>query len=226
MTVSAPPNVTVFCDPALAPALRALDAGSRKRIGTPVAVLCAPAPLMLAQIERHARNDVLFTLSTAMDEAARRQLVKPETRIDGWQNPLVLAVRKGGAPVSAAALAGWLAGRKVAVTDPTVLAGLDGRAVLAANNLRPASMTGVADTGDAAFLVATGAADAGLVYLSDVRGNPKLAVLASLAADPALTQLSGAVNAKAVSPKASEFLVFMRDGAGDSLRAAGLDVPA
>ena len=226
MTGSAPPDVTVFCDPALAPALRALDTPSRKRIGTPVAVLSAPAPLMLAQIERHARSDVLFTLSTAMDEAVRRQLVKLRTRLDGWQNPLVLTVRKGGAPVGAAALGGWLAGRKVAVTDATVLSGLDGRAVLAANNLNPGSMTGVANTGDAAFLVATGAADAGLVYLSDLRGNPKLALLAPLTADPALTRLSGAVGAKAVSPKAADFLAFMRDGGNAALRAAGLGVPA
>ena len=218
--------MTLFCDPALAPALRGLDGPSRKSIGAPVAVLCAPAPLMLAQIERHARNDVLFTLSTAMDEAVRRRLVKPETRIDGWQNPLVLAVRKGSAPVGAAALGGWLAGRKVAVTDATVLAGLDGRAVLAANNLQPGGSIGVADTGDAAFLVTTGAADAGLLYLSDVRSNPKLAVLAPLVADPALTSLSGAVNAKAISPKAADFLIFMRGGAAGSLRAAGLGVPA
>ncbi len=84
----------------------------------------------------------------------------------------------------------------------------------------------MANTGDAAFLVTTGGADAAVIYLSDVRDNPKLAVLAPLTADPALTRLSGAINAKAVSPKAMDFLVFLRHGAGRALAAAGLGVPA
>jgi ABC-type molybdate transport system substrate-binding protein len=227
MPLRVPPDVTVFCDPALAPALRSLDRPSRRRIGTPVAVLAAPATLMLAQITRHTRNDVLFTLATAMDDAVKQQLVQPQTRVDGWNNPLVLAIAAGGrAPADPAALPTWLSTRQVAVTDDTVVSGLDGRAVLVANQLNPGRVIGTANTGDAAFLVTTGAADAALVYLSDVRGNPKLALLAPLRADPALTRLAGAVNAKAVSPNAQHFLDFMRSpAAGRRLRAAGLDLP-
>jgi ABC-type molybdate transport system substrate-binding protein len=97
---------------------------------------------------------------------------------------------------------------------------------LKANGLAPAGQVmGAATTADVAFLLVTGAADIGLVYLTDVKADPRLTVLATLNADPALTHYSGAVNAKAVSPNAQALLNVMRSTAGSaSLRAAGLGV--
>jgi molybdate transport system substrate-binding protein len=223
-----PPGVTVFCDPTLRPAMRALDPISRAQAGAPVSVLSAPAMSMLAQLQRHTRNDVLITLSVAMDQAVQLQLVRPETRVDGFSNPLVLArlSARGTMPVAPAGLPALLAGAKLAVTDDTVASGLDGRAVLSANGLTPSGqIMGAATTTDVAFLITTGAADIGLVYLTDVKADPRLMVLAPLNADPALTIYSGAVNAKAVSPNAQAVLNVMRGTAGSTaLRAAGLGV--
>jgi molybdate transport system substrate-binding protein len=223
-----PPGVTVFCDPTLRPAMRSLDKISLAQAGAPVSVLSAPAMSMLAQIQRHTRNDVLFTLSIAMDQAVQLQLVRPETRVDGFSNPLVLARLANNSPaqLDQAGLPGLLAGARLAVTDNTVASGLDGRAVLKANGLAPAGQVmGAATTADVAFLLVTGAADIGLVYLTDVKADPRLTVLATLNADPALTHYSGAVNAKAVSPNAQALLNVMRSTAGSaSLRAAGLGV--
>ncbi len=195
----------------------------------PVSALSAPALSMLAQLQRHTRSDVLFTLSKAMDLAVQYRLVRPETRIDGFVNPLVLA---GLANHSAAAngkdgLPGRLAGMRLAVTDDTAASGLDGRAVLQANGLTQAAgrAAGAANTADVSYLVTTGAADAGLVYLTDVQADRRLMVLAPLEADPVLTTYAVAVNAKAVSPNAQTFLEVMRSGAGmAALRAAGLQV--
>jgi len=219
-----PPGVTVFCDPTLAPALRALDGLG----GVPVAALCAPASLMLAQITRHTRDDVLFTLATAMDQAVAARLVRPETRVDGFANTLVLAGLgdRVTPPASRAGLIAMLAMARVAVTDPTAASGLDGRAVLAANNITPPNVMGAANTGDVAFLVTTGAADLGLMYLTDAKADPRLTVIATLTADPKLTNYAAAVNAKAVSPNAQTFLNSLRGPAAASLRAAGLTVPA
>jgi molybdate transport system substrate-binding protein len=225
-----PPGVTVFCDPPLRGAMRALDGISRAQAGAPVAVLCAPAASMLAQIQRHTRNDVLFTLSSAMDMAVALQLVRPETRIDGFSNPLVLTCLHGraSAPADQAGLAAMLGAAKLAVTDNTVASGLDGRAILDRNGLTKAAgdrAMGAATTADVAFLVTTGAADIGLVYLTDVRADPRLMVLATLAADPVLTSVAGAVNAKAVSPNAQAVLNVMRGAQGSAaLRNAGLTV--
>ncbi len=225
-----PPGVTVFCDPTLRPAMRSLDAISRVQASAPVSVLSAPAMSMLAQIQRHTRNDVLVTLSVAMDQAVQLQLVRPETRVDGFSNPLVLAwlSTRGTTPVAPAGLPAKLNGAKLAVTDNTVASGLDGRAVLKANGLTASGQVmGAPTTADVTFLLTTGVADIGLVYLTDVKADPGLSVLATLSADPALTNYSGAVNAKAVSPNAQAVLNVMRGTAGGAaLRAAGLEMAA
>ncbi len=225
-----PPGVTVFCDPTLGPAMRSLDRISRKQAGAPVTVLSAPAMSMLAQLQRHTRNDVLFTLSGAMDLAVRLQLVRPKTRIDGFSNPLVLAVlqERGAVAADKVGVLGMLSGARLAVTDDTVASGLDGRAVLDANGLTKAAgnrVIGAATTADAAFLITTYVADIGLVYLTDVKADPRLTVLAPLTSDPALTNYSGAVNTKAVSPNALALLNVMRSTGGSAvLRAAGLAI--
>lgn len=225
-----PPGVTVFCDPTLGPAMRSLGRISWAQAGAPVSVLSAPAMSMLAQLQRHTRNDVLFTLTGAMDQAVQLRLVRPETRVDGFANRLVLACLAGNgvAPKDETSLPGMLAGARIAVTDNTAASGLDGRAVLDANGLTQAAgnrVIGAANTADVAFLVTTGAADIGLVYMTDVRADERLAVLATLDADPALTNYAAAVNAKAVSPNAQAVLNVMRSPAGSaSLRATGLEV--
>jgi len=221
--VSLSGGVTVFCDPTLAPAFRALDGLG----GVKVAALSAPAPLMLAQITRHTRDDVLFTLSTAMDQAVAAKLVKPETRVDGFANALVLAglADRITAPADRPALLALLGAARVAVTDATVASGLDGRAVLAANFSAPLpNVLGAANTGDVAFLVTSGAADLGLMYMTDVKADPRLGVVATLTADPKLTSYAAAVNARAVSPNAQAFLASLRGPAAGMLRAAGLSV--
>jgi molybdate transport system substrate-binding protein len=199
-----PAGVTVFCDPTLAPVMRSVAAPYE------VAVLSAPASLMLAQIIRHTHNDVLFTLSDAMDQAVAQALVMPATRVDGFGNALVLA-----------SLAGWqgdVSSARVAVTDPTPADSLDGRTVLAANHLAPAAVLGAASTADVAFLVTTGAADLGLVYLTDVKADPRLRVVQTLQGPVAY---SAAVNAHAYSPNAAAFLALLRNSSG-VLQAGGL----
>jgi hypothetical protein len=207
-------GVTVFCDQTLAPAFRALDGIG----GIGVSPLSAPPALMLAQIQRHTRDDILFTLAASMDQAG--SLIQPGSRIDGvFSNSIVLAGRAGGANRAS------LAGAMVAVTDPTPAATFDGRAVLAANNLAPRSILGAANTGDVAFLVATKAADYGVVYATDVKADARLTVVATLTAPPALTSYAAALNAHAVSPDAGTLLTLLRGGDGaDRLRAAGLTV--
>jgi ABC-type molybdate transport system substrate-binding protein len=199
-----PAGVTVFCDPTLAPVIRSVAAPYE------VAVLSAPAGLMLAQITRHTHDDVLVTLSGAMDQAVAQALVVPGTRADGFGNTLVLA-----------SLAGWrgnISTARAAVTDPTPAASLDGRAVLAANHLAPAVIQGAANTGDVVFLVLTGAADLGLVYLTDVKAEPRLQVVQTLSGKVAY---SAAVNANAYSPNAGDFISLLRNSRG-VLQAGGL----
>lgn len=180
-------------------------------------MLCAPASLMLSQLARHTRCDVLVTLAAAMDQAVQRNLVRPATRLDLFSNPLVLA----GTPNMPVANA------VVAVTDDTPASGLDGRAVLAANGLSPRVIKGVANTDDVAFLVRLGAADLGLMYATDANAHPSLHITATLQANPALTRFAAAQNAKAASPDAQKFLALLRSpAAAQTLSNAGLMVSA
>jgi molybdate transport system substrate-binding protein len=225
-----PPGVTVFCDPTLGPAMRSLDEFSRAQAGAPISVLSAPGMSMIAQLQRHTRNDVLFTLSSVIDLAVQLGLVRAETRVDGFANALVLAGLKDRDTIATnkAGLLSVPIGARIALTDDTVASGLDGRAVLDANGLTQVvgnRVMGAANTADVAFLITTGAADIGLVYLTDVKADPRLKVLATLTADPALTNYAGAVNVKAVSPNAQALLNVMRSTDGNTtLRNAGLRI--
>jgi ABC-type molybdate transport system substrate-binding protein len=177
----------------------------------PVAILSAPAALMLAQIVRHTHNDVLFTQSGAMDRAVAMGLVLPATRRDGFTVPLVLAGRAGAAPP-----------RRIAVTDVTDACPLDGRALLAANDISAPTIIGTATTADAAYLVTSGAADAALITATELRAEPRLALLATLAAPAALTSYAAAVNAHAYSAEAGPFCAWLAsDAARPALTQAG-----
>jgi len=215
---NAPSGVTVFCDPPLRPAMRALV----PLAGMQVAILSAPAVAMIEQIRRHTRDDVLVMVSAAMDRAAGQNFIDPKTRIDGFSNSLVLAV-----PAGRLAGGGLPAGARVAVTDDTVISGLDGGAVLAANGYKGVRLSGVASTADAMFMLLSGAVDAALVYKTDAKDVPGMQILATLTADPALTAVSAAVSAKAISPRAGALLNLMRSAAGvAALSGAGLEISA
>ncbi len=218
-------DVTVFCDPTLKPAMLALSGLG----GFGIYPLCAPGPLMVAQIIRHTRNDVLLTLDAVMDEAVAAGLVVPASRLGGISNGLVLAGLQSRfpAPPAGPALPALLASSRLALTDDTPACELDGRGILAANHLAAPNIQGAANTGDVAFLVTTGAADLGLMYLTDVQADPDLTVIASLTAPPALTNYAAAVNARAFSPNAQALINLMHSPAGIArLGAAGVRVAA
>jgi len=201
-------GVTVFCDPTLAPVVRQVGA----QAGYQVAVLSAPGPLMVQQILRHTRNDVLFTTASAMDQAQALELVVPATRVDGFSSPLVVAALQGWS--------GALGNARVAVTDATVeSAGLDGRVALRAAGISAGAIQGAANTGDVAFLVTTGAADAGLIYLTDVQADTRLKRIATLPGPGQAYAL--AVNAHAISPNAQAFVNLLR-ASDATLKAGGI----
>ncbi len=212
-------GLTVFCDPALRPAIKALA----PLAGVEIAILSAPAPAMLAQIARHTRDDVLVTLAASMDQAAAQNFIDPKTRVDGLSNPLVLAGLTGGG------ISFRATGLRIAVTDNTIISGLDGAALLAANGVSPGAnrLVGTANTQDALFLLLTGAVDAAVTYQTDAKSCAGIGILTMLHATAALTAFSAAVNAKSISPNAGALVNLMRSAAGiAALNAAGLEIAA
>ena len=217
------PDVAISCDATLRPAVRRVGALFTARTRAPVHLFSAAPPLMLAQIERETQTDLLITLTQALDEGARRGLLMPGMRVDGWRNGLVIAARQG----SGTDLAKLLGAGRFAVTDPTIAATFDGAAVLARMGLSP-PMLGAANTGEVAFLLTSGAARLGLLQRTDVVADPALIGVAAVpdaAYAPIIYGAAAAVTS--YSPNTRAFLDFLRTPrAREQLRAAGLDSAA
>jgi len=218
-------DVGVYAEPTLAPAVRAAARLFTARHGAGVAVLTAPAPLLLEQIRHNAAHDVLIIPASLMDEAVKRNYVRPQTRRDAWRDKLVIAGAAGSAQASSGNLNALLRRGPIAITDATVASTLDGHAVLDALGLTgSAHIQGVANTADAAFMVASGALPLALVYLTDVRANRTLEIAANLDTAPPVT-FASALNPDPPSRNAQAFLDFLAtEPAVAQLRLAGLEV--
>lgn len=226
------PDVAVFCDPTLRFAMRDVGRLFTARVHAPVHVFCAPPRLMLAEIARDTQTDVLITLSSTMDEAARLGLISAGTRIETWRNHLVFAARAGGGgresqSMDPATIRGLLENGHLAITDPTAAATFDASAVMTRLGLQDAlagQLIGAANTDDVAYLLTTGAAQLGLLHLTDVRANADLSVVVPLpegSYEPIAYAAGATFHVK--SPNAMGFLSFLRTPEATArLRAAGL----
>ena len=222
------PDVVVYCDPTLAPAMRSAGRVYRAASGVPVRVLTAPGPLSIELIAHGTRNDVLVTQANWMDGAAARHLVDAATRQEGWRDPIVLAgpePANGAQSLDPQAVTATLAGGKLGAIDPTHDGGPDGPALAARLGLQ-VPLAGEIDGPGVAFLLATGAARLGLIPRTAALAQPGLAVLAVVpeATAPAVGY-AVAVSKNIQSRNASGFMAFLKTPpALESLRAAGLEV--
>ncbi|HUH84684.1 MAG TPA: molybdate ABC transporter substrate-binding protein [Stellaceae bacterium] len=224
------PDVVVYCEPTLRPTLADIAEHWRRTGGAPVHLFSSPTPAMLEQIGHHARADLIIGEGEAnADDAARRAIIKPETRHDLWRNRLVVAARKEGegAPGDLKTLIG---SGPIAIVDPPVgLAGADGRQALTALGLWPeveSHAAGVIDTADAVFLLRQHKAALAVVYATDVATTPGLSVAAPLPEDdypPIRYWVAEAHNV--LSPNTSAFAAFLLQPAAQEIaRADSLEV--
>ena len=210
------PDVVVYGDPTLAHALRDAGALFTARTGAPVHVFSAPPALMLAQLSRQVQNDVLVTGTDWLDRAAQDGLIRPATRIGGWRDRLVIARPAAGG-----------ADRGVfALTDPTPDTTIQAASVLEALHLSPAHVQGALDSRGVAFLLRSGAADRGLLLLTEVRADPHLAEVRPVPQDAYRPIIYGAaLSTLASSPNAQAFLDLLRTPeAARRLKADGLEM--
>ena len=222
------PDVVVYCDSTLAPAMRALGADFRRRNAAPVRVFMTPGPQSLGLIAHGARNDVLVTQTNWMDQGAASGLVDDVTRVGAWRDPMVLAGRGGAAALpalpSGPALSGLLSGARLGVIDPTQAGGPDGVA-LAGRLGWKATLAGAIDGPGVAFLVRQGNAGLGLLPRSSALAAPALSILAVAPADAAPPVVYGAAQSKtALSRFTGAFLAYLKTpDAAAILRTAGLE---
>lgn len=226
-------DVVIYCDPTLTATMRAVGRSFTAQRKAPVQVFSAPPPLMLAQLAHETQDDVLTTLRSAMDEAVAKGLVKPETSVGAWRNRLVIGrrVREAISAVAAdpTSVMKLLGNGRFASPDPSNATTIDGPQIIADAGLQQVldgHLIGAANTADVAFLLTSGAARLGLLYMTDVRSQPSLAVAATLPdASYAPIVYVAAASSKAKSPNLKPFLDLIRTPeASNILQAGGLEM--
>ena len=209
-------DLALNCDPTLAPALRKASAAYRARTGVHVFVFPTGPALILPQLTRDIQNDILVTQVPVFEQAERLGIIASDTGGRRWRNPVVVAGLRGAADANV---------ESFAVTDPIPGADIDGPAVLARLGLRPARVLGALDTDEVAFLLTSGAAQVGLLHLTDVRADDRLAVLRSVPPEiqPPLQYTAG-VTRLSQRPNPQGFISFLGTAEGGAILAsAGLE---
>jgi molybdate transport system substrate-binding protein len=228
-----PPDVVVFCDPTLEPALVNVARMWRGQTGVPVHVLTAPTALLLEQLSHRIRSDIIIGEgAAAAEQATARQLIDPQSRFDAWRNRLVVAEAAAGpkhpaGPLGPETLSGT--GRIAIVDAPVGTAGAGTRQALEAAGLwdgMQSRLIGTAGTADASFLLAEGKVRFAVIYATDLAANPGFASAGMLADETYQPILYWVAQTSArVSPNAAKFEAFLRQpSAQDSLRKDGLEV--
>jgi molybdate transport system substrate-binding protein len=232
------PDVVLFCPPTLRPAVADIGAIWRQRTRVPVRMFVASTSLLLEEVARQARDDVLIGEGDAAAAAATAQnLIKPDTLQRLWRNRLVVAARaanvqkaSAASPAATAILAAVAGKAPIATVDPwAATAGVDSEKALQSLGLWQAVRSksiGVVGTADAAFLLAHGRVKLAVVYATDVAANPHFAIAERLpaASYPPIVYWA-AVTEHALSPNAARFVAFLRDPqVQQQFRTDGLEV--
>jgi molybdate transport system substrate-binding protein len=223
-----PPDLVVFCEPTLRPVLVEIGGLWQSRTGTPVRVIAAPTLLLIEQLSHHIRSDLIVAQGDPA-QATERQLIKPETRFDAWRNRLVVA-QKVGQPANSWPAALREGTGRIALVDAALAAeGSATQKALEAAGLQDATVgrtIGTADTEEAAFLLATGAARFAVIEATDLAADPTLASAGMPDAETYLPiRYWIAQTSAAVSPDTAKFEAFLRDKPAQEIaRRNGLEV--
>jgi molybdate transport system substrate-binding protein len=214
-------DVKVFAAASLKGALDEIGATFAATTSIRIVPVYAASSALAKQIEEGAPADVFISADEAwMDDLEGKGLIAKGTRKDLLGNTLVLIAPRGAAKPfelqAGADLAAALGNGRLAVADVTsVPAGKYAKAALE----RLAMWNGVsgrlamaANVRAALTLVAKGEAPLGIVYGSDAKAEPAVAIVAEFPADshPPIIY-PAARTANSTSPDAQRFLDFLSD---------------
>ena len=211
---------TVFAAGSLKNALDEIDAAWTTKTGKTVTVSYAASSALVKQIEAGAPADLFISADIPwMTHAAEKGLIRPDSRVDLLGNSLVLI-----APATAAkaidlgpgtALAAEVGDGKIATGDvATVPAGKYAKAALEKLGIWSeveAKIAGTDNVRTALALVARGEAKYGIVYATDAKVEPKVAIVGTFPADshPPIVY-PAAITKDSTSPDAAAYLDFLK----------------
>jgi molybdate transport system substrate-binding protein len=213
-------DVLVFAAATLQNALNEAVEAYRRDGGSPVRVSYAPSPALVRQLEAGAPADLLISADADwMDDAARKALIRKETRVDLLASRLVLIAPSDSAVSTEIApgfpLATLLKGGRLAMCDPMMMpAGRYGRAALQALGIwsSVADRVANADSVRAALVyVARGEAPLGIVFDTDAAADSAVKVVGVFPPDSHPPILyPAALTAASRNGEAGKFLSFLR----------------
>lgn len=209
--------LTVFAAASMREAMEAIGDAYGEKTGTAPIFSFAGTGTLARQIEAGAPADVFVSADADwMDYVVDAGAVSKDTVRDIASNALVLVGQQKAGPlaVTPESLATFLGGHRLAMADPeTVPAGRYGREALTSLGLWPAvagSLAPMENVRVALASVARGDTPLGLVYVTDARIEPGVAVLFRLPPDshPPIRYLAGLTTGHA-NPSASAFTTFL-----------------
>lgn len=180
--------LTVFAASSLTESLSEVAAAWTAQGGAPVALSFDASSRLAQQIVAGAPADVMISADTQwMDTLAQQSRILTDTRVDLLGNTLVVVVPRGRSPGSGdAAILRQPQFRRIALAGETVPAGAYGDAALRQlglwDTLSPRIIRGD-NVRVVLGWVASGEADAGLVYRTDLLAEPKVELLVALPPD-------------------------------------------
>ena len=210
-------DLAVNCDTTLAPALRQAAAAYRARTGVRVFVFATGPGLILPQLVRGIQNDIVVTQPAILDQAVQAGVVASAVRC---------AVAQPAGDRRAARCDRARPHRSPHPIHRRHRTSMD-LALLARIGITPSRILGAVDTDEVAFLLTTGAAQAGLLHMTDVRADQRLAVIRPVPAElqPPLLY-AASVTRLAWRPNPEGFVAFLAAPEGAAiLAAAGLEMP-
>ncbi|MEV8466827.1 molybdate ABC transporter substrate-binding protein [Fluviibacterium sp. DFM31] len=209
-------EVTVFAAASLKTALDEVAAGWEAATGHHVRAAYAGSSGLARQIAQGAPADLFISANTAwMDWLEVEGAIDPGSRRALLGNRLVLVGPAGAPPLDLAALPTKLgSGRLAMALVDAVPAGIYGRAALEHLGLWPDLRAQVVETDNvraALALVAIGAAQMGIVYGTDARAEPRVAVRAAFDPQSHPPILYPAALMPGASAVAAAFLTYLSE---------------
>ncbi len=224
-------DITVFAAASLAETMNQLAADYQKQSGKTVAVSLAASSVLARQIEASGGADIFVSADEDwMDYLDKKALLTASTRIDLLGNRLVLVGPKGIAPIAIRPgfdLKGALKGGRLAIADPaSVPAGKYGKDALTQQNAWDGVATAPAENVRVALAyVVRGEAPLGIVYETDARAEPAVAVAGAFPEDSHAPIRYPAAMVKDARPEAHGFLAYLSSPAARSVfEKAGFSV--
>ena len=211
-------DVTVFGAASLSDALQEIATNYQKQTGKNVVVSFAASSTLARQIEASGGADIFISADLDwMDYLDKKGLIAPGSRENLLANRLVLIAPKDAAtPITIAPnfdLLAALRGGRLAIANPqTVPAGRYGRAALSALGVWDSVANHLANAEDvrvALAYVARGEAPLGIVYETDAKAEPKVAIVGVFPENSHPPILYPAALIKDARPDARAFLAYL-----------------